>query len=57
VWESVIVLDDPQVHIMGHGARTPTFFTAHDLMLELCALLLQLEARILELLLPLPQLL
>jgi hypothetical protein len=56
VWESVIVLDDPQVHIMGHGACTPTFFTAHDLMLELCAVL-QLEALILELLLPLPQLL
>jgi hypothetical protein len=42
---------------MGHGAHTLAFSTACDLTLKLYALLLQLEARIHELLLPCPQLL
>jgi hypothetical protein len=39
VWETDIVLDDPPIYVMGHGARTlvpPTL----NLVLELCALLL-----------------
>jgi hypothetical protein len=55
--KTVVILDDPPVHVMGHGACTPAFSTACDLTLELYALLLQLEAHILELLLPRPQLL
>jgi hypothetical protein len=55
--ETVIILDDPLVHVMGHGARTLTFSMACDLTLELYALLLHLEARVLALLLPCPQLL
>ena len=54
VWEGSIVFDYPSIHITVHGARTPTVSAALDLSLELCALLLELELCILELLVPLP---
>jgi hypothetical protein len=50
VWEGFIILDDPLVHVIGHGARTPTISVAFDLLLELCAFLLELESCFLELL-------
>ena len=50
VWEGSIVFDDPLVHVMGHGVRTPTVSVALDLSLELCALPLELESCIVELL-------
>ena len=50
VWEGFIVLDDPPVHVAGHGARTPAVSVALDLSLELCAFLLELESCFLELL-------
>jgi hypothetical protein len=40
VRETVVILDDPLVHVAGDGARTPSFLTALDLALELRALLL-----------------
>jgi hypothetical protein len=40
VWETVIILDDPPVHIAGDGARTPTIPMVLDLALEFHALLL-----------------
>ena len=46
VWEGFIVLDDPLVHVAGHGVRTPTV----SVVLELCAFLLELESCFLELL-------
>ena len=48
--EHFIILDDPSVHIMGHGMRTPTVFMALDLSLELHAFLLKLESHFLDLL-------
>ena len=50
MWEGFIVLDDPPVHVAGHGVRTPTVSVALDLSLELYAFLLELELRFLELL-------
>ena len=47
-----IVLDDPPVHVMSHGACTPTVSVALDLSLELHVFLLELELRFLELLVP-----
>ena len=52
VWEGFIVLDDPLVHVMGHGARKPTVSVVLDLLLELRAFLLELESCFLELLVP-----
>ena len=52
VWESFVVLDDPPVHVTGHGARTPTISAALDLSLELRAFLLELESCFFELLEP-----
>ena len=52
VWEGFIVLDDPPVHAMGHGARTPAVSMALNLLLELRAFLLELESCFLELLVP-----
>jgi hypothetical protein len=52
VRETIVVLDDPSVHVTGHGARTLAFSMTRDLMLELRVLRLELEARVLELLLP-----
>jgi hypothetical protein len=40
VRESIIILDDPPVHVAGHRACTSTVFAAFDLALELRALLL-----------------
>ena len=40
VWEGFVVLDDPSVRIMGHGARTPIVSVA----LELRTFLLELES-------------
>ena len=54
VWEGSIVFDDPPVHVVGHGARTPAVSMALDISFELCALLLELESCILELLVPRP---
>lgn len=50
VWEHFIVLDDPLVHVAGHGMCTPTISMAFDISLELHALLLKLESCFLELL-------
>ena len=52
VWEGFIVLDDPLIHVAGHGARTPTVSMALDLSLELHVFLLELESCFLELLVP-----
>ena len=52
VWEGFTVLDDPLVHIMGHGARAPTVSVVLDLSLELHVFLLELESCFLELLVP-----
>jgi len=40
VWVGSIIFDDPLVHMVGHGACTPTISMALDLFLELRALLL-----------------
>ena len=50
VWEGFIILDDPLVHVMGHGLCAPTVSMVLDLMIELQAFLLELESRFLELL-------
>jgi len=52
VWEGFIVLYDPPIHVVGHGARTPTISMVLDLLLELRAFLLELESCFLELLVP-----
>ena len=52
VWEGFIVLDDPLVHVAGHGARTPVVSVALDLSLELHTFLHELESWLLELLVP-----
>ena len=52
MWEGFIILDDPPVHVAGHGARTPTVSVALDLLLELHVFLLELESCVLELLVP-----
>ena len=52
VWEGFIVLDDPLVHVIGHGTCTATVFVVLDLSLELHAFLLKLESRFLKLLVP-----
>ena len=44
VWEGFVILDDPPVHIAGHGTRTPIVSMALDLSLELRAFLLKLES-------------
>ena len=54
VWESFIVLDGPPVHVAVHSTRTSTVSMALDLLLELYALLLELESCILELLVTRP---
>ena len=54
VWEGSIVFDVPLVHVVGHGACTPTISVALDLSLKLYTLLLELESCILELLVPRP---
>ena len=50
VWKGFIIIDDPPVHVMDHGARTPTVSVALDLSLKPRAFLLELEPRFLELL-------
>ena len=58
VWEGFVVLDDPPIHIVGHGVRTPTVFVgarsiARALLipsLELYLFLLELESCFLKLL-------
>ena len=46
MWEGLIVLDNPSVHVTSHGACTPTISVA----LELRVFLLELESCFLELL-------
>ena len=53
VWEGFIILNDPSVHVAGHGTCTPTVSVA----LELRTFLLELESCFFELLVPRPQLL
>ena len=48
--ECLIVLDDPPVHVTGHGACAPSVSMALNLAIELCVFLLKLESRFLELL-------
>ena len=43
VWEGFIILDDPLVHVMGHGVHMPIVSLALDLSLELRMFLLELE--------------
>ena len=52
VWEGFVILNDPLVHIAGHGTCTPTVSVALDLSLKLRAFLLELESCFLELLVP-----
>ena len=44
VWEGFIILDDPPVHVAGHGVHTPAVSVVLDLSLELRAFLLKLES-------------
>ena len=57
MWEGFVILNDPSVHVMGHGTRTPTVSMVLDPSLELHAFLLELESCFFELLVPRPQLL
>ena len=57
VWEGFIILNDPLIHIVGHGTCTPAVSMALDLLLKLRAFLLELESFFLELLVPSLQLL
>ena len=50
-WGGFIVSDEPLVYFAGHGACTPTVSMALDHSIELCAFLLELESRFLEVLL------
>ena len=50
MWEGFIVHDDPLVHVMGHDMCAPTFSVVLDLLIKLCAFLLELESCFLELL-------
>ena len=52
MWEGFIIINDPSVHVVGHGACTPTIFVALNLSLKLCLFLLELESCSLELLVP-----
>ena len=52
MWEGVVVLDDPLVHVVGHGACMPPISMALDLSFELRVFLLELELCFLELLVP-----
>ena len=49
VRERLIILDDPPVHVTGHGACASPVSVALDLVIELCAFLLELESRFLKL--------
>ena len=49
VWEGFIILDDPPIHVAGHGTHAPTISMALDLLIELCVFLLKLESCFLEL--------
>ena len=49
VWECFIILDDPLVHVAGHGACTPIVSMALDLPIELHTFLPELELLFLEL--------
>ena len=57
MWEGFVILNDPLVHIAGHGTCTPTVSMALDLSLELHVFLLELESCFLELLVLILQLL
>ena len=50
VWEGFIVLDDPPVHVVGHGVGTPAVSMALDFLIELRTFLLELEPCFLDLL-------
>ena len=50
VWERFIILNDPPVHVTGHGTCMPTVSMVLDLLLKLHAFLLELESCFLELL-------
>ena len=50
VRECFIIIDDPSVHVAGHGVCTPTISMALDLLFELHKFLLELESCFLELL-------
>ena len=52
VWEGFIILDDPPVHIAGHGVCAPTVPMALILTIKLHTCLLELESRLLKLLVP-----
>ena len=50
--EGFVVLDDPLVHVVGHGARTPAVSVALNFSLKLRAFLLELVPCFLDLLVP-----
>jgi len=50
VWEGFIVLDDPLVHVAGHGACTATVSVMLNLSFKIRAFLLEQESCFLELL-------
>ena len=50
VWEGFIILDDPSVYVAGHGVCAPTVSMVLNILIKLCAFLLKLESRILDLL-------
>ena len=52
VCEGFVILDDPPVHVTGHGTCMATISVALDLSLELCVFLLKLESCFFELLVP-----
>jgi hypothetical protein len=56
-WGTLIIFEDPPVDIGGVGACPPTISAVSNLALEFGMFLLQLEACLLELLLPVSQLL
>ena len=55
MWEGIIILDNPLVHIVSHDACTPNISMALNLSLELHMFLLELESCFFELLVPCPQ--
>ena len=52
--EGFVILNDPPVHIAGHGVCTLMVYTVLNLSLELHVFLLELESCFFELLVPCP---
>ena len=52
VWVGFTILDDPSVHVTGHGTHASTVSMALDFSIELYVFMLELESCFLELLVP-----